>query len=212
MDPDEPEYIEAESTDPAGSRPQEALELYPCALSVRLFAFFLDYILVIAIFYLLTTTILYPLFHPDFAQALRVFWEQQQNLPPETGFREMLQQQLDFQIGHEQAIADTQFIFIVIVWIYFALSEILMQGSTLGKMVFKLQAVDIKTLKPPIGKTILIRNCLKTISITIVFPFLLFINLIVPFFNRYRLTGHDILSKTMVTYDNNRKISEREKM
>lgn len=212
MEPDEPEYTESESTDQIRSLPKEAHELYPCALSVRLFAFFLDYVLVIAIFYLLTTTILYPLFHPNFAQELRGFWELQQNLPPETGFREMLQQQLDFQIGHERAIADTQFIFIVIVWIYFALSEILMQGSTLGKKVFKLQAIDIKTLKPPMGKTILIRNCLKTISITIVFPFLLLINLIVPFFNRYKLTGHDILSKTMVTYDNYQEINKQEKM
>jgi uncharacterized RDD family membrane protein YckC len=177
------------------------LLVYPAALPARMIAFFLDYIMIFAIFYLISTAIIYPYFHPGFTEELRTFWEQQQNLPPDTGFREMARMQLDFQMEHEKAIADTQFIFIIIVWIYFALSEVMMQGSTLGKKVFKLQTIDLKTLKKPNGKTILIRNCFKTISVTIVFPLLL-INFIIPFFNRSRLAGHDLLSKTMVTYEN----------
>lgn len=173
----------------------------PASLPARYGAFFLDYLLLVAAFYLITTQFIYPVFHPEFSRALQEFWEHQQTLTENTGFREMLQIQMEFHLEHERAIADTQFVFIVMTWIYFAMSELLMQGSTLGKKVFKLQTIDLRTMLPATGKSLLVRNCLKTISVTIIFPILLIINLIIPFFSRFRLTGHDVIAKTMVTYE-----------
>ena len=179
---------------------ENMLQVYPANLGFRAVAFILDCVMVGAVFYLVTTTILYPFFHPGFTSALREFMEEQQHLPADTGFREMMETQLEFQLEHQNAIAETQFLYIVVLWVYFAMSEILMRGSTLGKKIFKLQTIDLKTLKRPTGKVILIRNCLKTISMTILFPLLL-VNFIIPFFNRFRLAGHDLITKTMTTYE-----------
>lgn len=177
---------------------QNMLEVYPAGLGVRAIAFILDCVMIGAITYLILTTILFPIFHPGFLEAFRTFIEQQQSAP-NMSFFEMMDAQLKFEMQHQQAFLESQYLFVMIVWIYFAMSEILMQGSTLGKKVFRLQTIDLNTLKNPSGKTILIRNCLKTISMTILPPLLL-INFIIPLFNRFRLAGHDLLSKTMITY------------
>ena len=185
---------------PADPIRENMLRVYPANLGLRAIAFILDCVMIGAIFYLVTTTILYPFFHPGFTTELRQFLDEQQHLPADTGFRQLMEMQLEFQMEHQRAIADTQFLYVVVIWVYFAMSEILMRGSTLGKKIFKLQTIDLKTLKRPTGKTILIRNCLKTISMTILFPVLM-VNFIIPFFHKFRLAGHDLLAKTMTTYE-----------
>ena len=176
---------------------QNMLEIYPANLGVRAIALILDCVMIGAITYLIATTILYPIFHPGFIDKLQAFLEQQSSA--DMGLMEMMKAQADFEMANPEPFLDTQYLFTIIVWVYFALSEILMQGSTLGKKVFRLQTIDLNTLKYPTGKTILIRNCVKTISIVILPPLFL-INCIIPFFNRFRLAGHDLLSKTMITY------------
>jgi uncharacterized RDD family membrane protein YckC len=165
----------------------------------RIFAFFLDSVLIGALFYLFATTILFPRFHPDFPGAWNRFAQEQSEVRDQS-FRKSMEAQYAFQLQHERVFADTQFLMVVLMWLYFALSELILGGSTLGKKVFKLQAVDVKTLKNPLGRTILIRNFVKVVSLTVLSPLLL-VNFIIPFFNRSRLTGHDMLAGTMVTYE-----------
>jgi uncharacterized RDD family membrane protein YckC len=175
-----------------------AVEIKPVHIGLRLLAFLFDYALAMAIFLLLLTRVLLPITHPGFLDAFNEFVESRSELDPNRSFEEIMHEQLVFQETHEQAFSDSMFLYIVIIWLYFSLSDIFMRGSTLGKKIFKLQVIYLKTLKTPGGATILLRNCLKTLSITIIFPVLLIINLLYPMFNRRRQAGHDALAKTIV--------------
>lgn len=172
--------------------------LVPAFFGVRIVAFCMDYILIIAATFMISTQILYPYFHPGFIEASQAFIEEQQTAE-DIGFQEQMQQYVEFQMAHEQVANDTGFIAAVLTWIYFAMSELLLGGTTLGKKIFKLSLIDLKTLNRPEGKTILLRNCLKSLSV-IVTP-LFIVNLVFVIFNRLRLAGHDMACKTMVTYD-----------
>ncbi len=179
----------------------ERVEPYPPAsLFPRILAFLLDAGLGTVIYLALCTWVLFPLFHPDFMQKAQTFWEEQQQVSEDNGFKEMVERQVAFQMENQKVMTDSQFLMIVVFWVYFALSELVMEGSTLGKKTFKLQTISVKTLKKPDGRTILFRNCLKTIAVTFALP-LLIINFTIPFFQRQRRAGHDLFAKTYVTYN-----------
>jgi uncharacterized RDD family membrane protein YckC len=182
---------------------RSVLELKPVGIGIRVLAFSFDYAMAMAVFMLLLTRLLLPIAHPGFLDAFNVFVESRSEMDPNRPFEEMMQEQLVFQETHEQAFSDSMFLYIVVIWLYFSLSDLFMRGSTLGKKIFKLQVICLKTLTPPGGTTILLRNCLKTLSITIIFPILLIINLIYPIFNRRRQAGHDAIAKTIVIHAQN---------
>ncbi|MEQ9825656.1 MAG: RDD family protein [Puniceicoccaceae bacterium] len=173
--------------------------LYPARFGVRMVAFCMDYILILAATVMLSTQLLYPLFHPGFLEASREFLQEQQERESPPGFVEQMQEYLEFQYQHESASNDTAFLAAVITWLYFALSELLLAGTTLGKKIFKLSLIDLKTLSRPDAKTIILRNCLKTLSV--IMPLLFIVNLVMVFTNRLRMAGHDRISKTLVTYE-----------
>jgi uncharacterized RDD family membrane protein YckC len=150
--------------------------------------------------YFVIFSLVFPISHPEFLQEMREFSVAQASSPENLPFQELLRSHLEFQMEHETAIADAQFLFMVVVWLYFALSELLMQGSTLSKKTFKLKVVDAKTLKNASPQAILMRNFLKVISFTLLVP-LLMISLFISFFNRERRAGHDWAAGTRVIRD-----------
>ena len=195
--PNSPEVDNSENG--AGIPVSDAMsELVPASFALRMIAFIMDYVLIMAAMVMISTQVLYPLFHPGFLEDSKVFIEEQQNAV-DISFKEQMSQYLEFQMEHEHATNDTGFLLAVLIWMYFALSELFLGGSTLGKKIFKLSLIDLKTLNRPEGKTILLRNCLKSLSV--IMPILFVVNLVFVIFNRSRLAGHDLVSKTMVTYD-----------
>jgi len=197
--PDSPETPSPSQN--GGSSPAEEWvdsHVVPAAFGIRMVAFVMDYVLIVAATVMISTQILYPFFHPGFIEDSRKFIAQQQ-ASGQVSFKEQMQQYVEFQLQHEQVANDTGFLAAVVTWIYFAMSELFLGGTTLGKKIFKLSLIDLKTLKRPEGKTILLRNCIKSLSVIV--PLLFVVNLVFVFFNRLRLAGHDLVSKTMVTYD-----------
>jgi hypothetical protein len=175
---------------------QELNEPKAPPLVLRIIAFAMDYSLVIAATFMFCSLVLYPHFHPGFQEASSQFITQLQ--AQETGLKEQVRQYVEFQMQHERAANDVAFAHAILVWLYFALSELFLSGSTLGKKFFKLSLIDLKTLSRPTSKTIIVRNCLKTLSV--IMPLLSVINFVPACFGRRRLAGHDRLSGTMVTY------------
>lgn len=196
-DHDEPPASDSEQADFESEMHVEPL--YPAAMGVRIVAFLMDYILILAATVMVSTQILYPMFHPGFLEASREFLQSQQNEEIAPGFFEQMQGYMEFQYKHEAAANDTAFLAAMMTWLYFALSELFLRGSTLGKKIFKLSLIDLKTLNRPDGKTIILRNCLKTLSV--IMPLLFVVNLAFVFSNRLRMAGHDRISKTLVTYE-----------
>ena len=198
MEPSPPNVTPTPDTsgDPYGE--DAPLALVPASFWVRMIAFGMDYVLIMAATYMIMVQLVYPFFHPGFLEAYKEFVLSQQAAGV-VSFQEQMQQVVDFQLAHDRAINDAGFIYAVLVWIYFAMSELFLSGTTLGKKVFKLSLIDLKTLNRPEGKTILLRNCLKSLSV--IMPLLFVVNLAFAIFNRFRLSGHDMVSKTMVTYD-----------
>lgn len=172
--------------------------LTPAPFWVRMIAFLMDYILIVAATLMISWQILYPFFHPGFMEASRKFIEEQQ-VATGVSFQQQMQQYIEFQMQHEDAANDTAFLLAIITWVYFSMSELFLTGTTLGKKIFKLTLIDLKTLNQPDPKTILLRNCLKSLSVIV--PFLFIVNIMFLVFNRMKLAGHDLVSKTMVVYE-----------
>ncbi len=115
-------------------------------------------------------------------------------------YEELFQLHAAFQMKHDEALFTVQFVLIMMIWLYFALNEGLLEGATFGKKILKLQVIDTLTLQKPKPRAIFIRNFVKTMTTPIVFP-LLSLSFLLPLFNRRRQAGHDMLSKTQVVRD-----------
>ncbi len=82
--------------------------------------------------------------------------------------------------------------------VYFLCNEILFRGGSLGKKVFSIRVIDIRTTEAPTWVWSLMRALIKTFTLASFFPILLVINYLIPFFNKHRLAGHDYICKTVV--------------
>ena len=81
---------------------------------------------------------------------------------------------------------------------YWITTDRLLQGSTLGKMIFFLRAVDYRTGLPCSLAGCIIRAFSKTLPML---HFFLYLSYFMAFFGNRRMAGHDFISKTMVTQD-----------
>ncbi|WP_309380375.1 RDD family protein [Cerasicoccus frondis] len=84
-----------------------------------------------------------------------------------------------------------------LVWLYFFLSEVLMQGSSLGKSVFGLRVMSLRHAGPPTPLEAGVRASIKASCIFMVVP-LLVVNYFVMLFHRQRQALHDIPASTLV--------------
>jgi uncharacterized RDD family membrane protein YckC len=85
--------------------------------------------------------------------------------------------------------------------VYFAASEMLSGGSTLGKRVFGLRVARTGTSEPPNAIELLSRSIFKAASLIGFFPLLLLANTLPIFFRPTRRALHDLLARTIVTGD-----------
>lgn len=95
----------------------------------------------------------------------------------------------------------SQTITILAFWFYFAISEILLKGSSIGKKIFSIRVVNQVTLAPPSAFDSIFRSGLKTFSLLAWFPFFM-INFFLIFFTKKGQAGHDFLSRTIVIQSN----------
>ncbi len=87
----------------------------------------------------------------------------------------------------------------LVLLVYFAGSELVMDGSTLGKRVFSLRAAGCWTAKPPTWMECVVRNIFKAASL--MWVFLLAANTVVVLVRPNRRAIHDYLARTVVTGD-----------
>jgi uncharacterized RDD family membrane protein YckC len=85
--------------------------------------------------------------------------------------------------------------------VYFAASEMLLKGATLGKRVFGLRAARWGTAEPPQAIESLSRCIFKSASLVGLLPILLLANALPMLFRSTRRAGHDYLARTIVTGD-----------
>lgn len=155
----------------------------------RIIAFFLDLTLVGAFSLMLLTIFIIPQKYPGTLQEL---WHLSSN-PEKT----QEQQLAKMSTSLKEMIQTSQTIIVLIFWAYFTLSEILLAGSSLGKMIFKIRVVNTATLEPPSLFDSILRSGLKTFSLLAWFP-IFTLNFFLMFFTKKAQAGHDLLIRTIV--------------
>lgn len=155
----------------------------------RIIAFFLDLTLVGTFSLMVLTIFIIPQKYPGTLQEL---WHLSSN-PEKT----QEQQLAKMSTSLKEMIQTSQTIIVLIFWAYFTLSEILLAGSSLGKMIFKIRVVNTATLEPPSLFDSILRSGLKTFSLLAWFP-IFTLNFFLMFFTKKAQAGHDLLIRTIV--------------
>ncbi len=173
-------------------------------LTHRFAAFLFDVILLTAFSLLILTRWLIPQFFPsefqEFNRWSQTYWEQnldrqQRGEPVEPVGVE------DIDEGIWRMLFFAQNFTVMLFWLYFGAADTFFSGRSLGKRMFRLKVVDFATLGPLGFGPALIRSCIKTLCFFTVFPLLLVIYALV-FFNRFRRSGHDLITRSIVVEDN----------
>ena len=163
-------------------------------LSIRTYAFLLDFILVTAVWMLALNNFLLPNYHPDTLEAFQLWlraladYSQQDSSVPMPEMSQALRSGLNYAL-------DMQILFF---WSYFASNEIFFSGVSLGKKIFSIRSIYTVTLEAPSLISGITRASLKTLAVTFMFPLFLCISVAYIAFNKRRQTGHDIISQTAV--------------
>ena len=82
-------------------------------------------------------------------------------------------------------------------WCYWFVGERYFKGCSLGKRMFLLSTLSLRTGDLPETRTCFTRAFIKSLPILVLFP-LLTLMYLMPLFNQRRMAGHDFLSRTMV--------------
>ena len=189
--------------DPTHSEQKEHTIIpHPIApFSTRILSFLLDVILVIALLVTVLGKFVLPAKYPQemhkmemiisqYAAEIEQQAAQNEKTPALPEFPDEIQEMMHF----------IQTFTLVFVWLYFALSEILLQGSSLGKKIFRLRVLSTRTGEPISLLESIIRGGFKAMTLLSFFP-LLTASYIIFFFNKNRLAGHDYLCRSIVVED-----------
>lgn len=158
----------------------------------RIIAFFLDLTLVGAFSLMVLTIFVIPQKYPGTLQEL---W--QLSSVPENTQKQQLEK---MSSSLREMIQASQAIIVLIFWAYFTMSEILLKGSSLGKLIFKIRVVNAVTLEPPSIFDSILRSGLKTFSLLAWFP-IFTLNFFLMFFTKKAQAGHDFLTRTIVIHN-----------
>jgi uncharacterized RDD family membrane protein YckC len=181
----------------------------PAPLGWRLLALILDTLLAGVVAALLLTRFILPQEMPDAEevanrqlQAWHTFLTAVEKAPPGSSLPSFT---LDPEYVTLSEITNQTFFLVLLV--YFAASELGLQGATLGKRIFRLRAAQVSSAEPPRPIETLVRCIIKTVSLVgwqsislVGWPILL-LNLAPLVFHRSRRAGHDLLARTIVTGD-----------
>lgn len=158
----------------------------------RTIAFILDLILIGTFSLMLLTIFIIPQKYPGTMQELWQLSSQQEET--EKIKIDKMSPQL------KEMIQASQTIIIFLFWGYFTFSEILLKGSSLGKLIFKIRVVNALTLQPPSFFDSILRSGIKTFSLLAWFP-VFTINFFIMFFTKNAQAGHDLLTRTLVIHN-----------
>lgn len=169
-------------------------------LGMRVAAFILDVVLALAIIFLLLNKVFLPIHYgPELKEingALRQYSSDletaRQNQTPAPTFElsDNAQDMIDF----------TRTFIVGGFWIYFFFNSLFTRGSSLGKRVFRLRVISTQTFEPLGIFDSAVRSGLKSITLCVLFPLLMF-SYVIAFFNARRLAGHDYLCRSIVIED-----------
>ncbi len=183
-------------------------QLPSARIGIRAIAFFLDFILLLALATLIIWKIALPQARPEFMPELTEYNEAVRIWLEKEDFRswsDLLQAYGDRTLEKypepNRYIADG-FVFIIEIftlcfWLYFTLSETFF-SSSVGKRACRLRTISTVTLGPPPFISSIVRGGIKTAAIFFFFPFIIAVTLAAIFFNRHRQMGHDLLAQTIV--------------
>jgi uncharacterized RDD family membrane protein YckC len=170
----------------------------PARLFRRGLALVLDTLLAGMAATVILTSIVYPQNYPDYERIMNAQWRatmDQIHQVMATG------KVAEFTLSDEYLdLAGTTITTLFLVFlVYFAASEILTRGSTLGKKVFGLRAARWGTADPPLLLESVSRSIFKALSLVCFWPLLLAANIVPVLFRPTRRAGHDYLARTIVT-------------
>jgi uncharacterized RDD family membrane protein YckC len=177
----------------------------PAPLGWRVLALLLDTFLAGLIATLLLARVVLPLEVPDAQNIFDHQWQVMMDYYNQTQLgQHPAPPPEDPDYANLQAVTN-QTLFLVL-FIYFAGSELGLRGATLGKRIFNLRAAQFGTADPPRVIETFVRCIIKTISLvgwsgTIIGLLILLLNVIPLLFHRVRRAGHDLLARTIVTGD-----------
>lgn len=176
----------------------KALATSPAPVIWRALALALDTVLAGTIAAIILTTVVFPQSYPN-ADAII----QQQMHAFKVAFNQARAsgQMPDVAISKEYAdlsdpVSNTMFL---VLFAYFAGSELATGGSTLGKRVFSLRAARCWSIEPPTWVECVVRNIFKAASL--MWIGLLAANMVTVFIRPSRRAIHDYLARTLVTGD-----------
>lgn len=169
--------------------------LYSIArLKYRVFAFILDFLLVFNLAMVFIMLYLLPEKYPGRMQALQ---EQVHD------YVQVEEKVSSFNFKFDQKdlamFADCQNMMMFIYWLYFLISDVFGNGSSLGKRVFRLRVVS-KSAQALNIMDYSLRAAIKALSLAWLFPLLL-VNYFWIFFNKKRQAGHDLVARSIVIED-----------
>lgn len=163
----------------------------------RSFAFLLDMILIVTFVLMMLKIFIIPQQHPGALDELQHLAKEYGDTPG------MTQTQLMEKLSPEllEMIQTSQAYMLFFLWMYFAISEMITKGSSLGKKVFSMRVVNANTLEPPTFFDSILRSGLKTLSLLSWIPIFI-VNCFLIFVTKKRQSGHDLLTRTVVIEGN----------
>lgn len=181
------EEIEAELIDP------EEVVFRLASKSSRLIAFLLDTLLIGAFVLMVIGTFVIPQYYGAAAAELK------EAIFEVAGDSSVTQSELLAKVSPQvlEMIHSCQAFSLFGFWLFYALSEIITGGSSLGKKVLSIRTISLRKMARPSYVESFVRAGLKTMALLAFFPFLL-VSFLVIFISKYNQTGHDILTRTVV--------------
>lgn len=159
----------------------------------RVFAFFLDFVLVTLIAMLIVFQFWLPGNYPE---AWSTFMERVESL--QSSGESLRGMELS---GEEQDMfIYGELMTLLVFWLYFLAGEVFLKGSSIGKKVFGLRAVSIYRYSYLNFWESMVRAFTKTVSLLVLFPFLQ-VSYLLAFFTRKRQAGHDFICRSCVVED-----------
>ncbi|MEM0965535.1 MAG: RDD family protein [Verrucomicrobiota bacterium] len=167
----------------------------PAGIGARFGALCLDMILIILVFVVLLTQVVFPFYYPGAMDELQEWLEYVEESGDETEPPPMGE-------NLQEAFKSSNVLSFFFIFLYFAFVPVFMGGGTLGMRIFNLRIQNRDKLAPASIGSLMIRSAVKTFSIQVLFlPYLTLIalaNFLVALTNPRRATIHDMFARTVV--------------
>lgn len=163
-------------------------------LSIRCYAFLLDFILITAVWMLALNNFLLPNYHPETFEAFQIWLQAIADYSQKNGQTPLPEMSQTLKSGLNFAL-EMQILFF---WCYFAATETFFSGVSFGKKIFSIRSIHTVTLEAPTVICGITRASLKTLAVTFLFPVFLCISAACIAFNKRKQTAHDLISQTAV--------------